>query len=240
MTDKKLTLIEHLEELRKRIIIIALAIVVASSISYIYIDEITEMLIKPAKGMNFVYLTPPELFLTYIKIAFSMGIITAMPIILYQIWVFVKPGLKKKERSYIFLSFIMAFGFFVLGTVFSYLVIIPLTIEFFTKMARTDILPVFSIKSYISFCSSIILSFGLTFQMPLLIILLTQLNLVTPMMLKKARKYLVLVIFIVAAVLTPPDIISQVLMAVPLWLLLELSIALSSLLYRSKIRGKSL
>lgn len=234
MNDKKLTLLEHLEELRKRIIVIAVAVVIASVISYIYIDKITELLLKPAKGMDFVYLTPSELFLTYIRIAISMGIVISAPIILYQIWVFVYPGLKKKERLYLSFTLIMAIIFFIMGAAFSYFVIIPLTIEFFVKMSREEILPFFSIQSYISFCSSIFFSFGFTFQMPLVIILLTKLNLVTPKLLKEARKYLILIIFIVAAVLTPPDIISQVLMALPLWLLLELSITLSSIVYKKK------
>lgn len=234
MIDKKLTMIEHLEELRKRIIIIALAVLVSSIISYIYIDKIMEILLIPAKGMDFVYLTPSELFLTYIRIAISTGVVISAPIILYQIWVFVKPGLKKKEKLYLSFTLIMAIFFFILGATFAYFVIIPLTIEFFTKMSRDEISPFFSIQSYISFCSSILFTFGLTFQLPLLTILLTQLNLVTPKLLKKARKYLVLLIFIVAAVLTPPDVISQVLMALPLWLLLELSITLSLLISRKK------
>lgn len=234
MIDKKLTMLEHLEELRKRIIVIAVSVLLASIISYIYIDKITDIFLKPAQGMDFVYLNPSELFLTYITIALTMGIVISTPIILYQIWVFVKPGLKKKERLYLSLSLIMAIFFFIIGVAFSYFVIIPITIKFFVGISRDEILPFFSIKSYVSFCSSIFFSFGLTFQLPILIMLLTQLNLITPMLLKKARKYLVLLIFIVAAVLTPPDVISQVLMALPLWLLLELSITLSSIIYKKK------
>lgn len=232
--DKKLTMIEHLEELRKRIIIISLSILIASILCFVYIEEITDVLIKPAEGLEFLYLAPSELFLTYIRIAFSVGIVISAPVILYQVWVFVRPGLKKTERLYLSLTLVMAVIFFTLGVLFSYFVIIPFTLQFFTKISRDNITPLFSIQSYISFCSSFFFTFGLTFQMPLVILLLTRLNLITPQLLKKARKYLILAIFTLAAVLTPPDVVSQILMALPLWLLLELSISLSSLIYRKK------
>lgn len=230
----KLTVIEHLNELRKRLIIIFLTIVICSIVSYTYIDTIIEYTVKPAKQMEFIYLSPPELFLAYVKIALVVGGIIASPVIMIQIWLFIKPGLKKKERKYLIFSLFMGIVFFLLGVSFAYLIIIPMTINFFVKMAANQIEPLFSFANYISFFSSLLLCFGLVFQLPLLIILLSQLRLVSAKTLRRYRKVFVLLMFIVAAILTPPDIVSQVLMAGPMIILYELSVSISSIIERRR------
>ncbi|SCY31509.1 twin-arginine translocase subunit TatC [Alkaliphilus peptidifermentans] len=234
MTEKRLTLVGHLEELRKRIIIVAFFIMAGTIFSYYNIDLIVDLILKPAVDLHFIYLSPADLFLAYIKIALVSGIVIALPIVLYNVWQFVMPGMGIKHKIYIVLANIASMVFFFVGAVFAYLIIIPLTIEFFTKMSRQEIEPLFSFANYTSFISSIILSFGLTFQLPILILLLTQFNLITPTLLKKSRRVLIVVIFIVAAILTPPDVISQVLLAAPMILLLELSIIISSIVYKRK------
>lgn len=235
MDELRLTLIQHLEELRKRVIIIALAMIAGAVISYQYIDEIIQIVTKPASQLDFIYLSPPELFVAYVKISLVVGVVLTLPVTLLQIWSFVKPGLTKKERVNLLFALFMAIIFFLLGIVFAYYVIIPLTIQFFVKVSTQQIEPLFSFENYIGFISSLLLSFGLTFEMPLIILLLTHLNLITPEVLKKSRKIIILVIFVVAAVLTPPDIISQCLMAAPMILLFELSLMLSSFIYRKKV-----
>ncbi|WP_406243472.1 twin-arginine translocase subunit TatC [Tissierella carlieri] len=234
MEDKQLTLVEHLSELRKRIIIIFIAIILGAVASYKYIDIIIEYMVKPAQKLEFIYLSPPELFMAYIKIAIVVGIIISSPISLMQIWLFVKPGLKKNERKYLLLALYLGIVFFLVGSVFAYFTIIPITIEFFTQVSVEQIAPLFSFDSYLSFISSLLFSFGLVFELPLLIILLTQLNLITANTLKKYRKIVILIIFIIAAILTPPDVVSQVLLALPMVFLYELSIWISAWIGRRK------
>lgn len=234
MEDKQLTLVEHLSELRRRIIIIFLGIIGGSIISYQFVDNIVELLVKPAEKLEFIYLSPPELFLAYLKIAIISGIVISSPISLMQIWLFIKPGLKPNERKYLRFGLWMGIVFFLIGVVFAYFTLVPITINFFTEISKNEIAPLFSFDSYLSFISSILLSSGLVFELPLLIILLTQLNLITASTLTKYRKYVILVIFIIAAIITPPDVISQALLGVPMVLLYEISIWIAKVIGKRK------
>ncbi len=227
MDDLRLSLIDHLDELRKRIIVICLALIVGAIVSYFHINLIISIVVRPAGEMEFIYLSPPELFTAYIKISLIVGGLITSPIILYHIWAFLKPGLKPRERKYLLVALYMGIIFFLMGSFFAYFIIIPMTLSFFVKMSVNQIAPMFSFANYIGFCSTLLLSFGLVFQLPLLILLLTQLNLVSPKTFKRYRKFFVLAIFVVAAVLTPPDVVSQMLMALPMILLYEFSISLS-------------
>lgn len=230
----KLTLTEHLGELRKRLIISFMAIIICAFAAYRYMDKIIDIITRPAGELEFIYLSPPELFMAYIKISLVLGLIISSPIVLLQIWGFVKPGLKKKEKKYVVFALSMGTIFLLMGVVFAYYIIVPMTIKFFTGVSVDRITPSFSFANYISFVSSLLLSFGLVFELPLLIILLTQLGLVAPKTLRKYRKFIILIIFIVSAILTPPDVVSQVLMAIPMVLLYEFSVMVSSVIYRKK------
>ena len=236
MDDFKASLVEHLDELRKRIIVIAIALVAGALISYQFIDVIVEYIVKPADNLEFIYLSPPELFTAYVKMSLIAGGILASPIIIYHIWAFLKPGLKPRERKYLLVALFMGIIFFLMGISFSYYIIIPMTIRFFLKMSIDQIAPMFSFANYIGFVGTLLLSFGIVFELPLLILLLTQLNLVTPKTFKQYRKIFILVIFVVAAVLTPPDVVSQMLMALPMIVLYEFSISLSTIIEKRKKR----
>lgn len=174
------------------------------------------------------------MFLAYLKIAIISGIVISSPISLMQIWLFIKPGLKPNERKYLRFGLWMGIVFFLIGVVFAYFTLVPITINFFTEISKNEIAPLFSFDSYLSFISSILLSSGLVFELPLLIILLTQLNLITASTLIKYRKYVILVIFIIAAVITPPDVISQALLGVPMVLLYEISIWIAKVIGKRK------
>ncbi|WP_353892308.1 twin-arginine translocase subunit TatC [Proteinivorax hydrogeniformans] len=230
MEGKSLTIVGHLAELRARIIVTAISILLGTMASYIFIDEIVNLITMPAGHLDFVYLSPPELFLAYIKISIIFGMIVASPIILYQIWAFVMPSINKKEKVYVFFAIILSSVFFIGGVIFSYLSIIPLTIDFFVEMSGEDILPMFSFSNYTSFITSILLAFGVAFQLPLLVLLLTQLRLIKPKLLKKSRKFIILAIFLMSSILTPPDVISQMLLAGPMIILFEMSIVISSVI----------
>lgn len=236
--DVRLTLVEHLGELRKRLIIASIAIIIGSLLCYNYIDRIIDIIVKPAQGLDFIYLSPPELFIAYVKISLVLGLFVAAPIVLFQIWMFIKPGLKEKEKKYVLFSMFMGIIFMLMGVTFAYYVIIPMTIQFFIKMSVDQVTPLFSFANYISFIGSLLLSFGLVFELPMIIILLTQLGLVAPKTFKKYRKIVILGIFIVAAILTPPDVVSQTMMAIPMVLLYEFSIIVSTIIYGKKKKYK--
>ncbi|GAA0725644.1 twin-arginine translocase subunit TatC [Clostridium malenominatum] len=234
MAENKLTLIEHLSELRKRLFIIILSLIITSSGSYYYVEKLVKELVKYTNYLDFVYLTPSELFLTYIKISLVMGIVISSPILLRQIWLFLKPGLTKRERRYITLSLLGGVLFFAAGVIFAYLLVIPVTIKFFTGFTLEGITPTISFRSYVDFICSLLLAFGLVFEMPILSVLLTKFGLINSIMLRKNRKMVILVIFVVAAIITPPDVISQLLLAMPMMILFEISIWLSKIVGRKK------
>lgn len=238
MEEKNLSLIEHVSELRKRLIIIVFVIIIGSLVSYNYIQNIVDIIIAPAQNLEFIYLSPPELFMTYVKMALLVGVFITTPITLSQIWIFVRPGLKKKEKKYIIFSLFMGIIFFLMGVVFAYFVIIPITIKFFVQVQVEQITPLFSFENYIGFVLSLLLSFGLVFELPLLITVLSLLNLVKSDTLKKFRKPVILIIFVASAILTPPDILSQVLMAIPMIVLYELGISISTNIDKRKIRNQ--
>ncbi|MEW6244343.1 MAG: twin-arginine translocase subunit TatC [Bacillota bacterium] len=227
MTEQKaMSVVEHLSELRRRLIISAFAVFLGSAGCFTFVATIRTLFTLPAGNVQLVYLTPPEVLMTDIKVAFTAGILVASPVVLYQVWAFVVPGLKPGEKRLILPVVIASLVFFLLGVLFSYFIVLPFTLRFFLGFEMPGLAAMFSYSRYVSFAMVIIFSFGLIFQMPLVILLLGRLGIVTSKGLRRTRKFAILVVFIVAAVLTPPDIISQVLMAGPMIVLYELSIAL--------------
>ncbi|WP_207642848.1 twin-arginine translocase subunit TatC [Clostridium polynesiense] len=235
----KNTLVGHLAELRKRLIICAAALIVLSSVSYMYIKPVVMEILKPAGKYEFIYLTPSELFLSYIKLSLIAGTTLAAPIIFLEIWIFIKPALKKEEKRYIFLSLMGGSLLFLIGVTFAYKVVIPFTLEFFSNMNIDEVKPMISFQSYIGFITTLILCFGIVFELPILMILLTQFGILKVRFLKKNRKYIILIVFIIAAIITPPDIISQVLIAGPMLLLFEFGVVLSKIIEKKKNRGNT-
>ena len=227
MDDIKKPIVEHISELRRRIIVIISVVIIGTIVSYIFREKLIDLILSPVRELDFIYLTPPELFLAYVKIALVVGIIATSPIIFWQIWVFLVPGLKKKEKIYLGIAIVVGYFLFLLGGYFAYRVIIPITIDFFVRLSTETIQPQFSFGNYTGFISSILLSFGIVFELPILIALLTKFNLITASILRKYRKYLILVIFIAASFLSPPDLVSQLLLAAPLLVLFEISVLIS-------------
>jgi sec-independent protein translocase protein TatC len=229
MSDKKLPLTAHLEELRKRLIYSFLAIGVAFALCYAFIKPIVEILMRPLvqvlpPGSTLVFTAVPEAFFTYLKAAILAGIFFSSPFILYQIWAFVSPGLYQREKKYIFPYLIVSSAFFVGGALFCYYIVFPVVFRFFLSFASETIRPLPAIKDYLAFTIKLLLAFGLLFQWPALILFLARMGVVSSSVLSRNRKYAVLVIFVAAAVLTPPDLVSQLLLAGPLLAMYEGSI----------------
>ncbi|MFC1570281.1 twin-arginine translocase subunit TatC [Candidatus Omnitrophota bacterium] len=230
--DAKLTLIAHLDELRNRIIKSVLAIVGATCLAYLFIDEIFPVLIKPVGRL--VFIAPQEALVANIKIAFFCGLFLAIPVILFQIWRFISSGLDKKELKYVHIFAPLSYVFFLAGSSFCFLVIVPITIDFLMGFARSDIIPMITISKYVSFVGTLTLTFGLVFEIPLASFFFTKIGWVTPEFLAKKRRIAIVVIFISAAILTPPDVVTQCMMAIPLIVLYEIGILFSKAAFNPK------
>lgn len=228
MADKRMTLVEHLDELRRRLLISLATILIATCLAFWKVKEIAAYLAKPVGHL--VFLSPVEAFMAYLKLAFFVGLFISSPIVIFQIWQFVSTGLTEKERKTFIFYFPFSIALFLSGAAFAFFIVIPWALKFLIDFAGPNVLPMLSISKYISFVVVLLLMFGVVFELPIAILLLTKLGIVSPAGLRKNRKYAILLIFIVAAVLTPtPDAFTQLLMAIPLIFLYELSIWLSKL-----------
>jgi sec-independent protein translocase protein TatC len=233
MADEKLSFTEHLEELRKRVIRCVIAIVIGFSISYAFSKTIYDFLARPLinalpPGSSLIFTTPTEAFLTYLKTAFFAGILLASPVILHQVWRFITPGLYEKERNSVTPFMIISAFLFLAGAAFGYYFVLPSAFRYLMGFASSSIHALPSMKEYFSFASMFLFAFGIIFELPIFILFLAKLGIVTYPMLCKFHKYAIILCFFLAAVLTPgPDPFSQIMMAVPLLILFEVSLLLA-------------
>ena len=240
MDENKLPLTAHLQELRKRLILSFIAVGVGFVICYAFADTLFNLLAKPLMkimpaGGTLIFTSVAEAFFTSMKIGFIAGIILASPFILYQIWAFVAPGLYRNEKRYVIPFVLGGTFFFALGVLFGYFVAIPVGFRFLLGYASDFIKPMPSMKEYLTFCVKFLLAFGLVFEFPVVLVLLARIGIVDAKMLAKQRRYAILLVFIVAAAVTPsPDLLTQVLTAIPLVALYELSILLSRIFGKKK------
>ena len=237
--EKKLPLTEHLQELRKRLILSFIAIGIGFTACYVFSDSIFNILAVPLlkimpEGGSLVFISVAEAFFTYMKVGFFGGIILTSPFVLYQIWAFVAPGLYRHEKRYVVPFIFLGSFFFALGILFAYFFALPVGFKFLLGYATDFIKPMPNMKEYLSFSIKFLLVFGLVFEFPVVLLLLARIGVIDAKMLAKQRKYAILLIFVFAAVVTPPDVISQVIMALPLIGLYELSILLSRLFGKKK------
>jgi sec-independent protein translocase protein TatC len=231
----KMSFFEHLSELRTRIVWSLIPAGVGLGIALYFTKPVMRFLSGHLKA-EMVFTTPTEAFWTYMKVAMIMGVFIAMPIILWNVWAFVAPGLHKHERKYAAPFVIVGSLLFLAGGAFAIFVIVPFAVNFLVTFGQEQGLkPMITISSYIDFILKFTLAFGVVFELPVVITLLSMLGLVTPQFLSKNRKYAVLINFMIAAILTPtPDIVNQSLMAVPLLILYELGIISARIFGRRK------
>ncbi len=220
---------EHLEELRSRLIVCFVAVGIGFVVSYFFKEKLFELLMKPltdvmGEGEQLIFTNLPEAFFVYLKTAFLAGVMLAAPVILYEFWKFVAPGLYKKERKLLLPVVLLCSFFFIGGALFGYFIVFPYGFKFFLGFATEYIRPLPSMKEYFSLASKLLIAFGVVFELPLIVTLLSRLGFVSVGFLKKNRKYALLLFFAGSAMLTPPDIITQIMMAFPLMLLYEISI----------------
>jgi sec-independent protein translocase protein TatC len=230
----KMSFLEHLEDLRKRIVYSLLALVGGFGVCWAYAAEIYAWIEAPIvrflpAGEKLAYTRVTTPFFLYMKVAFFAGIFIAAPIILWQLWMFISPGLYPKEKRYAAPFIIFATLFFLAGGYFGYRLVLPLAAGFFVELGK-NFQQVITVDDYFSFASKICLGMGLVFETPILIFFLSRLGIVTPAFLLQKFKYAVVVIFIIAAIITPtPDMVTQSALAVPMIVLYLLGIGISYL-----------
>lgn len=231
--EKEMTFLEHLEELRWRIIYSIIGIVVGTIVAWIFIDFLVDVvLLKPAKdsGAMLQNLRPFGQLFLYMQIAIMVGMIISIPNIFYQFWQFISPALRKKEKRYIF--WIVAFSSicFLAGIAFAYFAMLPLTLQFATQFGSESIKNEFAIDEYMSIIISVMLAAGFVFELPMISFFLSKLGILKPSLMRKYRRHSIVVIMILAAFLTPgADPVSQLVLAVPLVVLYEISIFISKI-----------
>jgi sec-independent protein translocase protein TatC len=219
----EMSLVDHLQELRKRLIVCVAVVLAASIACYFYAVELVHVITAPAGKLY--YMNPAEAFFTYLKVSFFAGFLLALPVIFYQLWAFVVPALTRQERTASLFLVPASLVLFFVGLAFSYYLVLPAAISFFIGFATPDLQPMFSIGQYLSFVISFMLPFGFVFELPLFIIVAARLGVIGSSFLAAKRKLVIVLSFVVGAVVSPtPDVFSQTMIAVPLLILYEISV----------------
>lgn len=232
-TGLEMSFLDHLEELRWRVIYSLIGLVVGTGISWFFIDFLVDkILLKPARDSGAVLqnLRPFGQLFMYMEVAVIAGVILSLPNIFYQFWKFLSPALRKRERRYIWWIVIFSTLCFLIGVVFAYYLMIPLSLKFAVQFGSEAIKNQFSIDEYLSIIISIVMGAGIVFELPMISFFLTKLGILTPGFMRKFRRHAVVVIFILSAVLSPgTDPVLQLMLAAPLFVLYEISILISKI-----------
>ena len=269
LSTKSMSLVEHIAELRKRLLLCVIAIVIGMGIAWTCYDPWILNLLKgpldslgdgsdnpfvldnpllkylrsSAEGteelnLSLHFITPLEVFMVKLKASLFAGVIFASPFVLWEIWKFVSIGLTKRERRGVMVFPPIALAFFLCGVLIAYFIMLPVILYFLVVVSARGLVPTLILSKYTSLVVFFCLTFGVTFEMPLVILFLSKLGIVTPKFLKEKRKYAILLIFLSAAILTPPDVVTQVMVALPMVMLYEVGIWLSLLAWGRKRRAQ--
>ncbi len=237
--DEPMTLMGHLNELRRRLFRIVIIVILGFVAFYGVAEQLYAYLSAPLQaqlpaGSKLIYTSPAGAFFTYMKVALVASLFGTSPISFYQVWAFIAPGLYKEEkRAVIPLAFFSSI-FFISGAAFCFFTVFPIAFKFFMGFATDTIVPMISVEEYLGFALKLLIAFGVVFEMPLFAYFLSRFGILSPDFMRRQRRYAILLIFIVAAILTPPDVFSQCLMAIPMLLLYEVSIYVSAIAYKKK------
>jgi sec-independent protein translocase protein TatC len=222
-----MSFLEHLEELRWTIVWIVVATLIGTAVSWYFANDVLEILsrdldkvltrvVGPNQSYQLHMFEVAEAFTTKLKIAFLMGFLLALPLNVYKVWQFISPGLFARERRTAGPLVIMSIVLFYCGAAFAYLLMVKLSLAFLFKMKPPSVIATVRMGSYVSFVSKFVITFGLVFQLPLVLAVLSWMGILPSRVLKRGWRYAVVIVLIMAAVLTPPDVVSQILMAVPM------------------------
>ncbi|MGM9925131.1 MAG: twin-arginine translocase subunit TatC [Bacillus sp. (in: firmicutes)] len=235
MADQELNMIEHLSELRKRLIITAGAFIVFLVLGFIYVESIYDWLVRDL-DVKLIVLGPSDIIWVYFMISAVIAIAATIPVLALQIWLFVKPALKPHERK-ASLTYIPAlFVLFVLGLSFGYFVVFPTVLGFLVELSGDMFVTNFTAEKYFKFLLNMTLPFAVLFELPVVVMFLTSIGIINPYVLTKIRKYAYFVLVVISVCITPPDFLSDFLVIIPLLLLYEISISLSKVVYKRRMK----
>lgn len=251
-------LMAHLVELRKRLLVVSAFIGAAFVVLFNYSEQIFNLLtfplrtelkivsIKPfihlitKKAISLIFLSPAEGFWMHMKLSMVAAIVVSLPVIFFQLWRFISPGLIEKEKKYVLPFVITSTSLFLSGAAFCFIIVLPFALTFLLGYKSENLTPMLSVGNYMDFCVKFILAFGAIFELPLILIFLVRFGIVTPSTLAKNRRYAILIAFIVGAVLTPtPDAFNQTLMAVPIIILYEIGIILLRFIQKKENQSRN-
>ncbi len=229
----------HLEELRWRLLKSVVAVIVMSGAAFYFADPLLRFLVEPLGEVKLHYTEVTGSFYAYLKISLIAGMMSALPIIFYQLWSFISPGLHAHEKTAILPLVAVSTFLFLLGAGFCYLIVLPISLAFLIGFAGDILSPIITVGSYISFAGLLLIAFGFGFQLPVLCYLLGRMGVISAGFLAKGRRYAIVGILITGAVITPPDVFTQVLLAVPIYLLYEISIIVVRITGKKRDRTES-
>ncbi|MCP1146795.1 twin-arginine translocase subunit TatC [Lysinibacillus endophyticus] len=236
MEPKELPIIEHIEELRKRLIICAVFFVIALVFSFYVAEPIIKYIQVDSGELEDLTLNvfkPGEPLIVYLEVTFVVALIFTSPVILYQLWAFIAPGLYETERKATLKYIPYSFGLLILGILFAYFLLFPNVMKFMNNLAeRLDIKQTIGIDAYFSFLFKLIIPFGFIFQLPVITLFLSRLGILNPSLMVKYRKYSYFVMFVIAVLISPPDLIYYILISIPLFALYEISIGIARVGYK--------
>ncbi|MFC2032715.1 twin-arginine translocase subunit TatC [Chloroflexota bacterium] len=233
--DKKSTLLEHLQELRKRVIKSVIAVLITTILSFVFAKQIFEFLIAPTGGIDLIYIEMTEMIGTYMKVCLASGIILGMPYLVYQFIMFLSPALTSRERKAVYLILPWITLMFAGGVVFGYYILLPPATNFLLTFGSDIATPQIKVGNYISIVTRLLLAIGLVFEMPVVTTFLARIGVITPKWLSDKRRVVIIFAFILAAIITPTfDPINQCLVAAPLVVLYEISIWLAKIFARKR------
>ena len=235
--DGSMTLSGHLRELRRRVLICVVLLLVVFGVCLGFAPRIVTLLTDMGTryAYVYVYIAPQELLLVYLNVALVASLMLCFPVLAYEAYAFCSPGLTGRERFFVVSSLLAGTAFFALGIAFARFISLPFVLRFLIQFTgQVDVSASISIQQYVGFLLTVFVVFGLVFELPVISVLLTSLGLIRAEWLLKARKVMIVVIFLLAAIITPPDVVSQIMVAVPMIALYELSIFLSRLVGRRR------
>ena len=235
MEDKELNIIDHLDELRTRLIITLAAFIIFFIVGFMFVEEIYNWLVRDLE-VKLIVLGPSDILWVYFMLAAVIAFAGTIPVLATQVWLFIKPALKPIERK-ISLSYIPAlFILFIVGLCFGYFVIFPTVMSFLIELGGEMMVTNFTAEKYFRFIFNTTIPFGVLFELPVVMMFLTSLGIINPYVLSKIRKYAYFVLIIIAILISPPDIMSDFLVAVPLIFLYEISVSFSKIVYKRKLK----
>lgn len=234
MQSKEMSIVQHLEDLRKRLILTLGFFVLMLIVSLVFIGKIYGFLAAPLLGQHLAVLGPSDSIRVYFALAGIVALGVTIPFALYQTWKFVAPGLNEKERHAVLLFIPMVFCMFVAGFVFGYIVVFHMLLRVLLRISEQNFNVFLTATNYFDFMINITLPFGLLFEMPIVAMFLTRIGILNPLRLRKMRKYSYLLLVIIASILSPPELISHLSVAAPMILLYEISVMMSRIVYHKK------